>query len=114
MVKVMLINPPQKFYHKAERWGVYVPIGLLYIAGNIRDICDVSIFDSMVESEEYVDCGNYSIIGATDEMITAAVSEYNPDIIGITVPATIQASCAVNTARICRQVSPDSIIVFGG
>ena len=68
----------------------------------------------MVESEEYVDCGNYSIIGATDEMITAAVSEYNPDIIGITVPATIQASCAVNTARICRQVSPESIIVFGG
>ena len=47
--KVLLINPPQKIYPHAWNSGLYFPVGLLYVAGVIREICELKILDCMVK-----------------------------------------------------------------
>ena len=46
--KVLLVNPPQKIYPHAWNSGLYYPVGLLYVAGVIREICELKILDCMV------------------------------------------------------------------
>lgn len=114
MKNVLLINPPQKFYKRSSAFGVYFPLGLLYIATVIRDCCNVKLYDSLIQNFQIIDENDFSVFGASKNNIEEVIREYNPDIIGITIPATVQSEYAIEVAKLCREIDPNIAIVFGG
>ena len=82
--KVLLVNPPQKIYPHAWNSGLYFPVGLLYVAGVIREICELKILDCMVDDFEIKKCDTYELQGTPENIIRDTIKEFNPDIVGIT------------------------------
>ena len=86
MHNVLFINPPQKHFETSMDFNVYFPIGLLSIAGTIKDICHLEILDCLVTEYEQKKEGRFIIHGMPFEKIKSKIKEFSPKIIGITVP----------------------------
>jgi anaerobic magnesium-protoporphyrin IX monomethyl ester cyclase len=114
MKKVLLINPPQTYYEQSQGFSVYYPLGLLNIAAMVRDICNVEIFDSLIDDFEIAKSDGIVRYGAPWEKIKDKIRDYCPDIVGITIPFTAQAENAIHTSSLCREIDPDITVVFGG
>ena len=112
--KVMLINPPQKIYTHAWNTGLYFPVGLLYVAGVIRDVCNLKILDCMIDDFEIKKCANYELQGTPKKKIQEAIKDFNPDIVGITIPFTSQSDNGINVCNIVKEINPDCNVVLGG
>ena len=113
MIKVLLINPPQTYYDGSMEFGTYFPLGLMYVAAMIRDICHVEIFDCLASDFE-TRKGTVVTYGAPSEKIRKVISEKKPDVVGISVPFTSQYRNAERVAIITKEVDPKIITVFGG
>ena len=113
-IKILLVNPPQKYYGNSLGFNVYFPIGLLYIAAMVKDICDIKIYDSLIEDYTVQKGDDWTIYGAPIPKIKEVVLAYNPDIVGITIPFSAQSKSAKNVARTCREVKKDLTILMGG
>lgn len=110
--KVLLINPPFTTSGNSIDSSLYIPIGLLYVAAAIRDICQVKILDCCLDTSdtgEAISRENQHI-----QLIRNEVADFAPDIIGITILAMPRYKDALITASICKDIKKDSIIVFGG
>ena len=68
MTRVLLINPPQTYNKKDQDFSVYFPIGLMYLAAMVNDICHVEIFDCLTIGFE-TKKGNLVTYGAPPELI---------------------------------------------
>ena len=113
MIKVLLINPPATHYKGSLNFEIHLPIGLMYVAAMVRDVCNVEIFDSLVfDFETRKD--NAIIYGAPPEEIRKVIEEKKPDVVGISVHATPQYRNAELVARIAKEVNPKIVTVFGG
>lgn len=103
-MKVLLINPPalntilgnNPTLIEEER-GLNPPIGLLYVAGSLRDY-EVRMLDAQD--------GDY-------QLVRREVEEFSPDVVGITT-MTFTLVDVVETVRAVRSVSPECRIVLGG
>lgn len=113
MLKVLLINPPQTICDGSIGRSTYFPIGLMYLAAAVRDICQIEIFDCLLSTFETKN-GSAITHGASPEEIKAVISKKKPDIVGISVPFTAQYRNAELVAKICREVNPKILTVFGG
>lgn len=114
VAKVMLLNPPQKYFNNSLGFNVYFPLSLLYLAAAIRDICTVKIYDCLVEDFEIEENEEWTLYGSRDVKIREAVEAFNPDIVGITIPFSSQSNNAINVAKLCREVNPSITVVIGG
>jgi anaerobic magnesium-protoporphyrin IX monomethyl ester cyclase len=113
MIKVLLINPPQTHYKGSIAFDLHLPLGLMYVAAMVRNICHVEIFDCLAfEFETRKDSA--IIYGAPPEEIQKVIEEKNPDVVGISVHATAQYKDAELVAKIAKEVNPKIITVFGG
>ena len=112
--KVMLINPPQKIYKHAWNSGLYFPVGLLYVAAVIRDKCNLKILDCMIDDFEIQKFDNYELQGTPDKKICKYIKDFNPDIVGISVPFTAQSENAINVCNIVKDINPNITVVLGG
>lgn len=112
--KVMLINPPQKYFNQSLGYNVYFPLGLLGIASMVRDICDVKILDCLITDFEVKRTVDFTVFGTPLDKIKDYIEKFNPDIVGITTPFSSQAENAKAISRICRDINPKITIVFGG
>ena len=54
------------------------------------------------------------IYGTPSNKIKSAIEDFNPDVVGITIPFSTQISNAVEISRICKDVNPEIKVVFGG
>lgn len=99
-MKVILMTPP---YHcgMVESAGVWLPLGLVYIAGELKKVpgCEVIIYDSM-------SCGH----GYED--ITRFLQQEKPDIVGISA-ITASVNEALKVARLVKSVNPKVYTVLG-
>ena len=102
MTKVMLINPPCKYYDISQGFNVYFPIGLLSIAAKIRDICTIKIFDCLITDFEIKKTKDFILYGTSFEKIKTAIENFNPDIVGISVPFSAQSGNAKQICKICK------------
>jgi magnesium-protoporphyrin IX monomethyl ester (oxidative) cyclase len=112
--RVLLINPPRTHCAESDDFNVSFPIGLMYIAAMIRDICHVEIFDCIVSDFEIKKENNLTTYGTSFERIKTVIEEKIPHIVGISVPFTAQFNNAKVIASICKEVNPEIITVFGG
>jgi anaerobic magnesium-protoporphyrin IX monomethyl ester cyclase len=113
MQKVLLVNPPQTICDGSIGRSAYFPIGLMYVAAAIRDICQVEIFDCLLSNNEERN-GVSITYGASAEEIKKVIIEKKPDIVGISVPFTAQYRNSEFVAKICKEIDPNVITVFGG
>jgi len=112
--RVMLVNPPQKIYRHAWNSGLYFPVGLLYVAAVIRDKCNLNILDCMIDDFEIKKFDNYELQGTPNEKIYKYIKDFNPDIVGISVPFTAQSENAINVCNIVKDIDSNIKVVFGG
>lgn len=114
MLKVMLINPPQKHYKKSAGFCSYFPLGLLYIASGVKEICNLKILDCLATNFTVVEKDNYIIYGTPFSRIKEMVEDFSPNVVGITVPSSAQSEMAKALSNLCKTIDPETIIVFGG
>jgi magnesium-protoporphyrin IX monomethyl ester (oxidative) cyclase len=113
MLKVLLINPPQVYCKGSMRVNIHFPIGLMYIAAMVRNVCHVEIFDCLASDFE-TEKDNLISCGAPPNEIRKVIEEKKPDVVGISVQSTAQYKNAELVALICKEVNPKIITVFGG
>lgn len=83
--KVFLLFPPVRLYKETMKL-VFPPMGVSYIASVIRNDVDVRIMDAVAEGfyhEVELD-DDFLMYGSSYEDIMRRISEYKPDIVGIT------------------------------
>ncbi len=113
MVKVLLINPPRTYYAGSVPFDVHLPLGLMYVAAMVRNICDVEIFDCLVfDVKNRSD--NAIMYGASSKEICKTIREKKPDVVGISIHSTAQYRNAESVAKIAKEVNPKIVTVFGG
>jgi len=110
----MLINPPQKYFGKSLGFNSYFPVGLLSLAANVRDVCEVKVFDCLIEKFSIAEDGEFTVYGSSDEAIKDVISAFDPHIVGICIPFSAQSNNGKRVARLCQEVDPSITIVMGG
>jgi radical SAM superfamily enzyme YgiQ (UPF0313 family) len=131
-MKILLIQPPIEDYY-TTRIRSY-PLGLLFIASKVSDICDVEIVDlrqskkpikTIPPFKELDDIYNthyspfslfhtYHRFGMTNEDIRRMISTKKPDLIGISSLFTTYFEEAVDIAKIAKEVDKSIVTVMGG
>jgi magnesium-protoporphyrin IX monomethyl ester (oxidative) cyclase len=112
--RVLLINPPHKYKGQALGFNVYFPLSLLYVAATTKDICDVKIFDCLIEDFEAVEVGGFVTYGTPIEKVRVAIEDYAPDIVGISIPFSSQSENGLRISALCRDIDPEITVVLGG
>lgn len=99
-MKVAFVIPGQKHIYEKMHPPSQIHMGIAYLASAIEDISEVTIID--------MDAEGLDIKGYGDR-----ISEKEFDLIGVTVTTpTFYGSCKI--ARITREISPETVIMFGG
>ncbi len=99
-MKVLLIDPPHKLFPGLRMWTP--SFGLLQLGAYLeREGNEVQIIDATALPAPWKD-------------LETAVSTSRANVIGITCSATCLSPEAIQTIRLCRKLSPNSIIVAGG
>lgn len=113
---LLLINPPHYVYSGGHGFNVYYPIGLLYLAAVVRGMCDVEIYDALLEQTEPVDEieGDRVWVGAKPELIRKRILSRDYTMVGISTQFSSQLDIALHTARIVRENLPTATIMLGG
>jgi magnesium-protoporphyrin IX monomethyl ester (oxidative) cyclase len=114
MTRVLLINPFLRQYDLGGSAATFLPIGLLSIAANIRDGCEVKILDCLITEPETVRKSDHTLFGMPLEKVEQRVREFRPDIIGISIPFSHQAENAKIIASACKRIRPEAAVLFGG
>jgi radical SAM superfamily enzyme YgiQ (UPF0313 family) len=131
-MKVLLIQPPIEDYYTTPIRNY--PLGLLFIASKLYDICDVEIIDlrqckkpipikpAFPELEVYY-TQNYSPFatfhryyrfGKRREEIKKIIIEKKPDIVGISCLFSTYFNEALEVAYIVKSIKSDTKIIVGG
>src|SRR5512139_1118356 len=99
-MKVLLIDPPHKLFPGLRMWTP--SFGLLQLGAYLeREGVEVQIVDATALPAPWRDLGKN-------------VSTSKADVIGITCSATCLSPEAIQAIRLCKKLSPGSIIVAGG
>jgi radical SAM superfamily enzyme YgiQ (UPF0313 family) len=99
-MKVLLIDPPHQLFPGLRMWAP--SFGLLQLGAYLeREGIEVQMVDATVLPTPWKD-------------LREAVSISKADVIGITCSATCLSTEALQTIRLCKKLSPHSIIVAGG
>ncbi len=113
-MEVLLISPNYTLYKKDVRRCI-PPIGLLYIAAFIEEEHNVAVIDSASEGYWNTnETGDYITYGLNDAELRNRVSDFSPDVVGISCIFTTQYENAQHVARIVKEVDDRIKTVMGG
>jgi anaerobic magnesium-protoporphyrin IX monomethyl ester cyclase len=95
---------------------VQIPLGLCYLAGAARaQGHELGILDCLAEGwRRRVRGPKGDSYGLSDDAIEARLRAFQPDVVGISVPFSIQAGNALDLARLVARCCPDARVVLGG
>lgn len=115
--KILLINPPS-IIKKSWVEGIQTfPLGLASIASVlVQNNYDVKILDCFIENykrRQSISDDLYRV-GMSDEEIIAAIKEYKPDFIGVSIQFSIQYLSALHINSLIKEIDKNIITVTGG
>lgn len=116
-MRVLLIKPPITYYKTEAEYSPYEPLGLMYLASYIREYCDdieVKILDASTRIDLKRWEGDFFKVGYTDDMITKAVADFQPNLVGISSMFTINSKGVHDTAKIIKGYDKNIPIIVGG
>ena len=96
-MKILLVQP---FKDTSLGRQSYPPIGLGYLASNVRHLGDVKILDCLRENKDYID-------------FISSIRYYSPDVVGINV-FSISAPHINEMIHIIKRLKPKCKVVLGG
>lgn len=120
--KILLIHPPgnRVIRPNGERGlkAAVQPLGLAYLAAVLRERkYEVAILDCIAEGYDEPEIEiepNIFLYGLSDEKIAMAISDFRPDVVGISCPQTARQLEANRVAFISKEVFPNVPVVMGG
>jgi magnesium-protoporphyrin IX monomethyl ester (oxidative) cyclase len=115
-MKVLLIRPPAVEYRREPGLILSEPLGLLYLAGYIRQHKNnavVSLIDGFAGTSNFKH-GDFYGRGLSYQEFKNRIIDFAPDILGINCTFTQYAKGAHDLARIAKEISPEIIVIFGG
>jgi len=112
--RVLLINPPQRYFEKSADFDVYFPIGLISIASYIKNICNIKIMDCLIEDFSIKKNKDQYIYGTPSKNIENKIKEFRPNIVGISAPFSTQKESVREIISTCRKLDKNMIIIVGG
>jgi magnesium-protoporphyrin IX monomethyl ester (oxidative) cyclase len=116
-MKLLLIKPPITYYKTESEYSPYEPLGLMYLASYLREYSsdvEVKILDASARPDLTRWEGDFFKVGHTDEMITKAIADYQPDIVGISSMFTINSKGVHDTAKLVKQSDRRIPVIVGG
>lgn len=116
-MKVLLIFPPSTIYGEDPTVpGATPPLGLAYIASYLESHgYQVKILDALsLGIDNLVREEGKTRVGLSEKEIFNYVSDYKPDVVGISAMYTAYSRDAHDVARIAKEVNSETLTVFGG
>jgi anaerobic magnesium-protoporphyrin IX monomethyl ester cyclase len=114
-MKILLVNPPQTFFHGSEAPAGNLPLGLMYIAATLKKAgYMVEILDAFMAGSIFDRTEDTETVGMPFERIKQEIQERKPDIVGIAGPFTCQMENSLRVSRLAKEVSPSILTVVGG
>jgi len=114
-MKICLINPPQILHRRFGKPFIFQPLGLLYIAAVLEKDYSVEIIDACLEGwRDLRKIEDKYYLGLTFDEIEKRIRKGKPDIVGISVPFSINEMAALKTTSVVKTVNKDIITVLGG
>ena len=126
-MKILLINPP--FQRLKSIKAVYFPLGLGYLASVLeQNSFDVKIYNAEIPREQTHHHGtitsllqeHHQYIEALSDNshpvwkeIQSVLSNYQPDIVGISV-MTAKYGSALKISNLCKEYRSDCLVIWGG
>lgn len=111
-MKVLIIRPPQTDFENIGPIRIGLPIGALSVAASIEQKGhDVRFFDSLIYNDKNDDKRHY---GASWERIRKCISDFNPDIVGITNLSSVQLKNTLMLPKLVKQINPNIKVIVGG
>jgi len=100
--KVTLVVPNYRWANIDENalWHL-TPYNLCMLAAAVRDLCEVQVLDAYTDN-------------MTEEQLTAALRDSDPDLAGVTVMMDQCAPAGHKAAALAKSVLPDRPLVMGG
>lgn len=115
MLKICLINPPQIIPQSFGIPTIFQPLGLGYVAALLEKEHEVRIIDANAEGWRNLrkaDGKYYS--GLTLKEIEARIRGIKPDIVGISVPFSVNELSALSVALTAKSIDKKIITILGG
>jgi magnesium-protoporphyrin IX monomethyl ester (oxidative) cyclase len=111
----MIISPPGTVYGDGVL-SPSIPMGLLYLAGYLRDKkIDVCFYDALADRpERMLRVGTGRRYGAGEKRILAKIKKYKPEIVGIGTMFTAYFEDSLNLARLIKSFDRSILVVIGG
>jgi len=114
-MKICLINPPQILNKRFGIPSVFQPVGLLYVAASLEKKYDVKVIDATVEGwERLKEIDGKYYLGLTIDEIEKRIKRIRPDIVGISIPFSINENAALNIAASVKAIDRNIITIVGG
>jgi len=115
-MKILLINPPERFFPGSGSMVAGLPLGIMYIAGVLEQngYHDVEILDTLIadfKPQKKLDVIYY---GMSWEKISEEIERRQPDIVGISSPFTAQIENAIQVSEMVKDVDNDILTIVGG
>ena len=122
--KILLIFPPvtrpKDFSAKIVRISIFFPLGLAYIAAFLEKITkyEIKIIDALCEGDTtegvFLSDGEFIRYGLEDEDIARKISEFCPDVVGVSCLFSAMQADAINICKIVKRTNPEILTVIGG
>lgn len=110
----MLVSPPGKVL-AANFQHCSVPLGLAYLASVIRKDFDVKIIDGRAKFQSFKPKNSkWDYYGYKQEEIVAMISQFKPQVVGITCLFSRQVNEVIKLAEKIKKLNPQIITVVGG
>jgi len=122
-MNILLVYPPKtmtKSFKKLTRHTIIPPLGLAYIAAVLREggFHNIKIVDCLIEDPEVLEGHEleegYVRYGLTDDKIKEIIQDYDPDLVGVSIPFSMSHYDALNICKIIKELKPLCKVVVGG
>jgi anaerobic magnesium-protoporphyrin IX monomethyl ester cyclase len=115
--KILLIQPPAFCNNQRDDMNPNAPLGIAYVASSLESKgYKVEILDAFIEGwteEERVDKERLRV-GLSFDKIETYISNYNPDVVGITSMFTSQRKNVHDLANVVKTISDQIVVIVGG
>ena len=115
--KILLIQPPAFCNNQRDDMNPNAPLGIAYVASSLESKgYNVEILDAFIEGwtvEERVDKERLRV-GLSFDTIETYISNYNPDVVGITSMFTSQRKNVHDLANVVKTISDQIVVIVGG
>ena len=114
-MKILLINPPQVMHKRYGMPYVFQPLGLLYVAATLERENDVRVIDASLSGwKRVIETDSEYRLGLGIDELKGMISAEKPDIVGISVPFSLNARSAYEVASAVKEVGSGIVTVAGG